>query len=166
MTPFLNLAHHISALAASLSMEVMTVSTGELQGLFVEALDDADCQVLHRISDGHLYVHPFAAMAVHSSWLARVADLLCVDADAVEGAFLGRDCELSEAALADLMRACAAALMKASDDIPARVWLMRSGFHRRRVSRWRNLRCAWLICSEVCVLSRPLESRERFFRVV
>lgn len=117
MTPFLNLTPHMSAFAASLTMEVMTVSAGKLQELFVEALLEADCQVLHRISDGHLYVHPFAAMAVHSSWLVRVADLLCVDAEDVAGAFLGADCELSEAALADLMRACAAALMKASDDM-------------------------------------------------
>lgn len=119
MTPFLNLAPHMSALSASLSMEVMMVSADELQGLFVEALGEADCLVLHRISAGRLYVHPFAAMAVHSSWLVRVANLLCVDADTddVEGSFLGTDCELSEAALADLMRACAAALMKASDDM-------------------------------------------------
>jgi len=117
MTPFLNLAPHMSALSASLSMEVMAVSTDELQGLFVEALDEADCRVLHRISAGCLYVHPFAAMAVHSSWLTRVGDLLCVDVVDEEGSFLGPHCELSEAALADLMRACAVALMKASDDM-------------------------------------------------
>ena len=117
MSPFLNLAPHMTALSASLSMEVMSVSTEELQGLFVDALNEAECRVLHRVSAGQLYVHPFAAMAVHSSWLALVADLLCVDVDEEDGSFLGPHCELSEAALADLMRGCAVALMKASDDM-------------------------------------------------
>lgn len=36
MTPFLNLATHMIALSASLSMEVMAVSADELQGLFVD----------------------------------------------------------------------------------------------------------------------------------
>jgi len=117
MTPFLNLAPHLAALSAALSMDVMSVTGDELQSLFIEALEQGGCNILYRISGNDLHVHSFAAMAVYSDWLRRVGRLVCLDSDGEEGSYLGVDCELSEAVLGDLMRACAEALMKASDDM-------------------------------------------------
>lgn len=117
MTPFVNLAPHLSALSAALSMDVMSVTGDELQSLFIDALDQGGCKALYRISADGLHVHSFAAMAVYADWLRRVGRLVCLDSDGEEGCCLGVDCELSEAVLGDLMRACAEALMKASDDM-------------------------------------------------